>query len=86
MSTFQSRQPHTGEGWYQIRIQGHLAPRWATRFEPLTLTTEDGGTTLISGPVVDQAALHGVLNQLSDLGLKLISVTSSNPHDNVHPQ
>jgi hypothetical protein len=62
-------------GRYAIRIQGHLDARWAARFEGLTLTLEDNGDTLLTGPVVDQAALHGVLRKVRDLGLPLISVT-----------
>ena len=84
MSTHDSRQPHPGDDWYEIRIQGHLAPRWALRFAPMTLTTEAGGTTLIRGPVADQAALHGLLHQLGDLGLPLVSVTPTSPDH--HPK
>jgi len=63
-------------GRYEIRVQGHLAPRWASWFDGMTLTPHDDGTTVIHGPVQDQAALHGMLRRLSDLGLTLISVTS----------
>ncbi len=59
---------------YEIRITGHLAPRWEAWFDGLTLTTEDDGTTTIHGPVADQAALHGLLQKLRDIGLPLISV------------
>jgi hypothetical protein len=59
---------------YEIRITGHLDPRWGARFDGLTLTAEGDGTTTIHGPVVDQAALHGLLQTLRDLGLTLISV------------
>jgi hypothetical protein len=52
-----SRDP----GWCQIRLKGHLGPRWAARFDGMILTTRADGTTLIEGPVVDQAALHGLL-------------------------
>jgi len=69
------RAPHSG--WYLIRIQGRLAARWATHFEPMILTTDDDGTTLIQGLVVDQAALHGLLQQVRDTGLPLISVTQA---------
>ncbi len=62
-----------GAGWYEIRIQGHLDPRWSARFDGMTLTTGDG-FTLLAGPVVDQARLHGLLHQLRDIGLPLISV------------
>jgi hypothetical protein len=61
-------------GRYEIRIEGHLAPRWAARFDGMTLTTRADGTTLIAGPVVDQAALHGLLRTLRDIGLPLLSV------------
>jgi hypothetical protein len=71
------RAPHSG--WYLIRIKGRLPPRWATHFEPMTLTTADDGTTLIQGPVVDQAALHGLLAQVRDTGLPLISVARAGP-------
>ena len=66
--------PHPdGSGWYEIRLQGRLDPRWAARFEGMTLTTGDGHTVL-AGQVVDQAALHGLLHQLRDIGLPLVSV------------
>jgi len=65
----------TGSGWYEIRVQGHLDPRWATRFDGMTLTRRSDGTTLIRGAVVDQAALHGLLHQLRDIGLPLLSVS-----------
>jgi hypothetical protein len=60
--------------WYEIRLQGRLDPRWATRFDDMTLTTCGDGTTMIRGVVVDQAALQGLLHQLRDTGLALISV------------
>ena len=59
---------------YEIRLQGRLDPRWSSRFDGMTLTTGDG-FTLLTGPVVDQAALHGLLHQLRDIGLALVSVT-----------
>ncbi len=64
---------------YQIRIKGHLDPRWSERFGGLTITLEENGDTLLSGPVVDQAALHGLLRKVRDLGMQLISVTSIEP-------
>jgi hypothetical protein len=58
---------------YQIRIKGHLGPKWTDWFEGLTITLEDNGDTLLTGPVVDQAALHGLLRKVRDLGMPLIS-------------
>ena len=59
---------------YQIRIRGHLGSQWTDWFEGLTITLEEDGTTLLSGPVVDQAALHGLLRKVRDLGMPLLSV------------
>jgi len=61
-------------GWYEIRIKGHLDARWADRFDGLTITLEDNGDTRLTGPVVDQAALHGLLKRVRDLGIPLLSV------------
>ena len=71
--------PPPAPGRYEIRLHGHLAPRWATWFEGLSLSNESDGTTILRGPVVDQAALHGLLNKLRDTGLPLISVTQVEP-------
>ena len=67
---------------YEIRLQGHLAPRWAAWFDGLSLTAESDGTTVLDGPVVDQAALHGLLRKVRDIGLPLLSVTrlDTDPH------
>jgi hypothetical protein len=59
---------------YEIRVRGHLESRWANRFEGLTITLEDNGDTLLTGPVADQAALHGLLKKVRDLGLSLLSI------------
>src|SRR5215472_17578384 len=64
---------------YQIRIEGHLGHEWADWFEGLTLTLEDNGETLLTGPVVDQAALYGLLRKVRDLGIPLLSVVSIKP-------
>lgn len=64
-------------GRYEIRLQGQLDPRWATRFDGMSLTAHDDGTTVIEGPVADQAALHGLLRTLRDLGLPLVSLTQA---------
>ncbi len=60
---------------YQIRIKGHLGPQWTDWFGGLTITLEEGGETLLTCPVADQAALYGLLRKVRDLGLPLISVT-----------
>ncbi len=62
-------------GLYEITMQGLLDERWRSWFDGMTLTTGSGGTTLLRGQVVDQAALHGLLARLRDLGLPLVSVT-----------
>jgi len=59
---------------YQIRIKGHLSPQWTDCFEGLTITLEEGGDTLLTGPVADQAALHGWFKKVRDLGMPLLSV------------
>lgn len=59
---------------YQIRIKGHLNSQWTDWFEGLTITLEEDGNTLLSGPVADQAALHGLLKKVRDLGMTLVSV------------
>ena len=64
---------------YAIRVKGHLDPRRSEWFEGLTITLLQGGETTLSGPVVDQAALHGLLAKIRDLNLTLISVTHVEP-------
>jgi len=64
---------------YEIRIQGHLDTRWAAWFDGLTLDYESDGTTVIHCPIVDQAALHGLLQKVRDLGLPLVSVIHIDP-------
>jgi hypothetical protein len=65
---------HDESGLYEIRLKGHLNDRWAEWFEGLTITLEDNGDTLLTGPVIDQAALHGLLKKVRDLGMPLVSV------------
>jgi hypothetical protein len=74
-----STEDHDEPGRYEIRIKGHLDDRWATWFGGLTLTLEDNGDTRLTGPVVDQAALYGLLRNVRDLGLPLVSVIQVDP-------
>jgi hypothetical protein len=64
---------------YEIRLKGHLDDQWAEWFEGLTITLEENGDTLLSGPVIDQATLHGLLKKIRDLGLPLVSVNPVEP-------
>ena len=64
---------------YEIRIKGHLDSRWTAWFDGLSLAHESDGTTVIHGLVADQAALHGLLQKVRDVGLPLVSVTSVDP-------
>ena len=59
---------------YQIRIKGHLSRQWMDWFEGLTITLEEDGDTLLTGPLIDQAALHGLLKKVRDLGMPLVSI------------
>ena len=74
-----SPNDHHKAGRYEIRLKGHLDARWAAWFDGLSLTHESDGTTILSGPMVDQAALHGVLRKVRDLGLPLVSVSHIEP-------
>ncbi len=70
-----NRQPHQNQTTiYQFQVEGQLNPTWSEWFEELTLTHEASGNTILTGPIADQAALHGVLIKIRDLGLILISV------------
>ena len=68
-------------GRYEIRLTGHLDAHWAAWFDGLAVTHDGDGTTVISGLIVDQAALHGVLQRVRDLGLPLVSVTRTQPDE-----
>jgi hypothetical protein len=72
--THASSENQSGLRFYEIRLKGHLDDRWAEWFEDLTITLEENGDTLLTGPVVDQAALHGLLKKVRDLGMSLVSV------------
>ncbi len=70
-----------GATGYEIRVEGHLDRRWAARFDGLAMRLEADGTTVITGPVPDQAALHGLLQWVRDMGLPLVSVTRRQPDE-----
>jgi hypothetical protein len=73
---------------YQLRIKDHLDSRWTAWFEGLSITQDEGGDSLLTGTVVDQAALHGLLKKVRDLGLTLVSVSPLHPgqvdQSNIH--
>ncbi len=77
-----STEDHYESGLYEIRVKGHLADRWAGWFEGLTITLEEDGVTLLTGPVIDQAALYGLLRKTRDLGIPLLSVNRVEPGQN----
>jgi hypothetical protein len=80
--------PHPSPGddrHYEIRIKGHLDDRWSAWFEGLALAGLPGGATLIDCPSIDQAALHGLLRQIRDAGIELVSVTAIDPHQALGP-
>ena len=77
--THASTEDHDEPGLYEIRLKGHLDDRWADWFGGLTITLEDNGDTLLTGPVVDQAALYGLLKKVRDLGMPLLSVNRVEP-------
>jgi hypothetical protein len=79
MNTHPSTGSQPEAGLYEIRLEGHLDNRWAAWFDGLTLTHESDGTTVIHGQVVDQSALHGLLQKVRDLGLPLVSVIHVSP-------
>ena len=85
MSTSPADRPD-GSPRYATRLKGHLDTRWAAWFDGLTLTNEDDGTTALRGSVVDQAALHGVLQKVRDTGLPLISVIQIGTTSSTAPQ
>ena len=74
-----STEAHSEPRLYEIRLKGHLDQQWAERFEGLSFSHASDGTTILSGPVVDQAALYGLLRTVRDLGLPLVSVIQVEP-------
>jgi hypothetical protein len=80
-----STADHREVGWYEIRLKGHLDARWADQFELMTFTHASDGTTILAGPVVDQAALYGLLRKVRDLGLPLIAVNQIDPKQSSRP-
>ena len=77
-----STEEHDGPEIYEICLKGHLEARWVDRFGYMTITLADNGETLLTGPVIDQAALHGLLKKVRDLGLPLVSVNRVKPGQN----
>lgn len=77
-----SNQPIT----YQVRIKGHLGSQWANWFEGFTITLENNGDTLLTGPVVDQAALYGLVKRVRDMGMPLVSLTQVQSEETQHFQ
>jgi hypothetical protein len=78
-ATHPSTEDHHEPGQYEIRLKGHLNTRWADQFEHMSFTHARDGTTILAGPVVDQAALYGLLRKVRDLGLPLLSVMLIDP-------
>lgn len=77
MSNELNSESHPGQPVvYQIRLKGHLSPQWTEWFAELTITLEEDGNTLLTGTVIDQAALHGLLKKVRDLGIPLLSINS----------
>jgi hypothetical protein len=86
MSTTNSSDTNPGQrAVYQIRIKGHLGPQWSDWFEGMITTPQVNGDTVVTGLVIDQAALHGLLRKVRDLGVPLLSITEVQP-DQQDPQ
>lgn len=74
MSNKSEPKPEPSVLFYQIRIKGHLDKQWTDWFEGMTIALQDNGETLLTGPVIDQSALHGLIKKVRDLGMPLVSV------------
>ena len=86
IQSHRSTDDHHPSDQYEIRIKGHLDQRWSDWFEGLAIALTDNGETLLFGPVIDQAALHGLLIKIRDLGLPLVSVMRIQPeHLEIQP-
>jgi len=70
----EQQPPEAESDWYELRVEGHLAPSWSEWLNGLTITNLESGEALLIGPVADQAALHGLLDKIRDMNLKLLSV------------
>jgi hypothetical protein len=79
MAELPTPQPGSEDHWYRIRVQGRLDPRWASWFDGMQLSCEDDGTTVLQGQVADQAALHGLITKVRDIGVPLVSVVRGRP-------
>jgi len=80
MSNKRNPKPNSGQPIvYQLRLKGHLDSQWTDWFEGLAITLEDNGDTLLTGPVIDQSALHGLLKKVRDLGMPLVSINCVDP-------
>jgi hypothetical protein len=78
-ATRASPDDHHKPGRCEIRLKGHLDARWVAWFDGMSLSRESDGTTILHGPVADQAALHGLLRKVRDIGLPLVSVIHAEP-------
>jgi len=85
-STGRPTGDHASNQYYEIRVSGHLGGRWSAWFDGMSLSNLDDGTTVIAGPIVDQAALHGVLQKLRDLGIGLLSLHQLGPDGTLERQ
>jgi hypothetical protein len=81
-----STGPGSDPGWYRIRVQERLEKRWSTWFDGMSLIDGTDGTTVLRGRVGDQAALHGLITKVGDLGLTLLEVTHESPDTSAEPQ